>query len=479
MNLEEYSQYDGLGLAELVSNREVTSKELGLLMLAGVDKVNPQINAVIETYPDRIDPTEDALAAIPFTGVPFLLKDFGASEVGKRQEMGSRLCKGYIADKDTYLTTRFKRAGLQILGRTTCPEFAFSTATESVLNGPTRNPWDLERETGGSSGGAAASVAAGILPIAHASDGLGSIRVPASACGIVGLKPSRGRVTLGPSSAEIFLGMVQEFVVCRSVRDAAAMLEAVSYPAPGDPFVILQPQRPYSQEVGAPTGKLRIAYTTKPWLPFPIDAEIVEAVEQVAVQCEVMGNRVEEASPVYDHEELMRAACVEWAIGFNVIVDNYVDSLNREVGPETLEAVTLAFYHYASQVTSTDAYRAEAVFNKVRRIAGHFFENYDLLLTPSLLQLPEPHGKYSQNVTDVDPLGFLLRCNESDVFMGLFNVTGQPAISLPLCQSKSGLPIGVQFVGHFGNEDVLIRIASAFEKAMPWKDRKPSIHVSR
>ncbi len=479
MNLEEYSQYDGLGLAELVRKKEVTARELGQLMLTGVDKVNPQINAVIETYPERVGALNDHLAEGPFTGIPFLLKDLGASEAGKSQEVGSRLCKGYVASLDTYLTTRFKTAGLQILGRTTCPEFAFSTATESVLNGLTRNPWDLDRETGGSSGGAAASVAAGILPIAHASDGLGSIRIPASACGIFGLKPSRGRVTQGPNTAETFLGMSQEFVVCRSVRDAAAMLDAVSYPAPGDPFVIVQPARPYSHEVGAPTGHLHIAFTTKPYLPFPIDPEIVQATERIAAQCESMGHHVEDASPLYDHEELMRAACVEWAIGFDTIVEELAASMNRPIGPDTLEAVTLGFYLYAKQVTSKDTYWAEGVFNKVRRIAGDFFEKYDLILTPSLLQLPEPHGKYSQNVTDVDPYGFFLRCNESDIFMGLFNVTGQPAMSLPLCWSKSGLPIGMQFAAHFGDEALLIRLASAFEQAMPWKDHKPPIHVAR
>jgi amidase len=480
MDLEEYARYDGLGLAELVRKKEVRAGELGQLMLAGIDKVNPQINAVVETYTERVhSPDEEELTTGVFAGVPLMLKDFGASEAGKRQEMGSRLCKGFVADQDSTLITRFKKAGLRILGRTACPEFAFSTATESLLNGITCNPWNLERGTGGSSGGAAASVAAGILPLAHASDGLGSIRIPASACGLVGLKPSRGRVTLGPQTAETYLGMVQEFIVCKTTRDAAAMLDAVSYPAPGDPFVIVQPQRAYSLEVGAPTGRLHIAYTTKPWMPFPIDPEIVRAVEQVALQCEAMGHLVEEATPVYDHEEMMRAACVVWTIGFDVIIDGFAASLHREVSPETLEAVTLAFYEYARKVTKAEAYQAEAVFNKVRRSTGQFFENYDLLITPSLIQLPDLHGKFSQNVTDVDPFGFFLRCNESDIFMGLFNVTGQPAISLPLCQSKSGLPIGIQFAAHFGDEAALIRISTALEQAMPWKDRKPPFHVSR
>jgi len=479
MNLAEFATYDGVGLAELVAKKKISIGELAQTVLDGVEKVNPQINAVIEVYPEQAAKTENSLAEGPFHGVPLFLKDIGASQAGRRQEMGSRLCKGNVAVSDTFLTRRFVDAGFNLLGRTTCPEFAFSTATESVLNGPTRNPWDLDRSTGGSSGGSAASVAAGILPIAHATDGLGSIRIPSSNCGIVGLKPSRGRITNGPDVAETFLGMSKEFVVCRTIRDVAATLDAVSAPAPGDPFIIIQPQRPYSEEVGAPVKKLRIAFTTKPWYPFPINPEISAAVELIAKKCEEMGFIVEEASPTYDHEEMMRAATAIWAVGFDVTIENLAAKFNRPINRDTLEAVTLAFYEYARVVSTRETYWAENVFNKVRRQAGQFFQDFDLLLTPSLIQLSEPHGKYSQDATDVDPFGFFLRCNETDIFMGLFNVTGQPAISLPLCQSKSGLPIGVQFASHFGDEAGLIRLGSLFEEAMPWKDRIPPVHVSR
>ncbi len=267
MDLREYASYDGLGLAELIDRKEVSVEEISQTVLDGIEKINPQINAVIEVYPEQADGKAEQLESGPFYGVPLFLKDIGASQAGRRQEMGSRLCRGNVAGSDTFLTARFKEAGFNLMGRTTCPEFAFSTATESLLNGPSRNPWDLTRSTGGSSGGSAASVAAGILPIAHASDGLGSIRIPSSACGIVGLKPSRARITNGPDAAEIFIGMSKEFVVCRTVRDAAAVLDAVSAPAAGDPFIIVQPERPFLQEVGAPIKELRIAYTTKPWYP--------------------------------------------------------------------------------------------------------------------------------------------------------------------------------------------------------------------
>lgn len=264
MNLTEYSSYDGVGLADLIRKKEVTAQEVAESMLAGVNKINPSINAIIEIYHDRVEKSDQLLPPDkPLAGVPIFLKDLGAGEAGKPQEMGSRLAKGYIAETDAYLTTRFKEAGAIILGRTTTPELGFAATTESILTGATRNPWDLNLIAGGSSGGSAAAVATGIVPVAHASDGGGSIRIPAACCGVIGLKPSRGRVTCGPDTDERLFGLTQEFVVSRSVRDTAAMLDAVSKPAPGDPFVITQPRQPYLKEVGAPTGKLRIAFTTE------------------------------------------------------------------------------------------------------------------------------------------------------------------------------------------------------------------------
>src|SRR5512136_2640888 len=246
MNLEEYSRYDGVALAGLVRKREVSPKELANLFVEAVEKVNPRINAIIEVWSDRIKGLDNNMN-VPdgsFAGVPFLMKDLGAGEAGRVQDNGSRLMKGHVVDNDAFLTERFKKAGLTLLGRTTCPELGMGISTESVLTGATRNPWDLEKMVGGSSGGSAASVAAGIAPVAHASDNGGSIRIPASACGLVGLKPSRGRVTSGPDFGEAWPGMLQEFIVSRTVRDTAAMLDAVSAPAAGDPFIITQPSRP-------------------------------------------------------------------------------------------------------------------------------------------------------------------------------------------------------------------------------------------
>jgi amidase len=309
MKLADYSSFDGVALAESVRKREVAPKELMHSFVEAVEKVNPRINAVIEVYLDRIEGLDDhAILTSPFAGVPFLMEDIGAHEGGRHQESGSRLMKGFVADKDSFLTELFKKAGLTLMGRTTTPEFALGISTESALTGATRNPWNLETMCGGSSGGSAASVAAGIVPIAHGSDNGGSIRIPASACGLVGLKPSRGRVTLGPDMGELWPGMLQEFILSRTVRDTALMLDMVSGPAPGDPFIITQPVRPYAQEANTPAERLRIAWTANSWQPSGfVDPEVVRCVEQVVSKCERAGHELIEASPVFDYEEYLKA----------------------------------------------------------------------------------------------------------------------------------------------------------------------------
>jgi len=480
MNLAEYARYDGLGLAELVRSEQVSALELGQLLLRAVDQVNPRINAVIETYPERVAALDrDARPEGAFAGVPFLLKDIGAGEAGKQQEMGSRLARGRLVATDSFLTKQFRAAGLTILGRTTTPEFALSASTESLLTGATRNPWDPRLSAGGSSGGAAASVAAGIVPIAHASDSAGSIRIPASACGLVGLKPSRGRVNSGPAAAESLAGMSQEFVVCRTVRDAAAMLDAVARPMPGDPFIIIQSPQPYLQQLSAPVGRLRIAWTASSWQPgTPVDPAVARCIEQVARQCESLGHIVIEDSPSCEYESFLRAICIGWAFGFDVEVDELAAAMGRTVGDQTLEPITLAYYRYARGLAAVDLVWAEHAANQLRRSAGQFFEAYDLLITPTLMRLPEPLGKYSQSRDDIDFYGFFRLCDELCVHMPLFNLTGQPAISLPLGAGPAGLPIGVQFVARFGREDLLLHLAGVFEEAMPWRERQPAVHVS-
>jgi amidase len=481
MNLEEYSICDGVALAELVRKREVTPKELVSLFMEAVEKVNPRINAIIEVFQDRVKGLDDrVIPADPFAGVPFLMKDIGAGEGGRLQESGSRLMKGHIVDKDSSLTTLFKRAGLIIMGRTTTPEFALGVSTESELMGATRNPWNLDTSCGGSSGGSGASIAAGVVPMAHGSDNGGSIRIPASACGLVGLKPSRGRITLGPDIGEMWPGMLQEFVLSRTVRDTALMLDMVSAPAPGDPFIITQPSRPYSKEVNTPTGHLRIAWTTDSWqLAASVDSEVVHCVEQVVSECEKMGHELIEASPTFDYEEYLHATCVAWSFGLYAGMEMFAGIMGRKINEETLEPVMLSFYNYSKGLTAADMFMTEFAFNKFRRTFGKFFEKYDMLLTPTLVKLPEPIGKYTKMRTDIDYVEYMRLQDKVRIHPPAANVTGQPAISLPLGHSQSGLPIGVQFMARFGEENTLIRLASSLEKEMPWHDRIPPVHASR
>ncbi len=481
MNLAEYSSCDGVALADLVRKREVSPKELARLFVEAVEKVNPRINAVIEVYSDRVEGLDDrAVSAGPFAGVPFLMKDIGATESGRRQECGSRLMKGHVADKDSFLTELFKKAGLILLGRTTTPEFALGISTESVLTGVTRNPWNLEIMAGGSSGGSAASVAAGIVPMAHGSDNGGSIRIPASACGLVGLKPSRGRVTLGPDIGEMWPGMLQEFVLSRTVRDTALMLDAVSKPVLGDPFIIVQPVRPYAEEVNAPTEKLRMAWTTDSWQPgASVNSEVVHCVEQVVSECERAGHELVEASPVFDYEEYLHAVCAAWAFGMYAGMDMFAATTGRKVSEETVEPLMLSFYEYSKGLTATDMFMTEFALNKFRRTFGKFFEQYDVLLTPTLMKLPEPLDKYAQMRAHLDYVEYMRLSDEIRVHTTAANVTGQPAMSLPLGHSQSGLPIGVQFMARFGEEGALIRLASSIEQQMPWRDRIPPIHASQ
>ncbi|MEM7533984.1 MAG: amidase family protein, partial [Chloroflexota bacterium] len=475
--LSAYTHYDGLGLAELVRNGDVTVKELGAAMLAAVERVNPQINAVIETYAQRVEAlSQDHKPEGVFGGVPFLLKDLFMYESGKRSESGSRLMKGWVSKDETLLTTRFKHAGLNILGRTTTPEFGLSGSTESLHTGSTRNPWDLSKMAGGSSGGSAAAVASGIVPMAHASDGAGSIRIPASCCNLVGLKTSRGRISSYPD-AEHAYNFAVNFIVSRTVRDTAAMLDAVAGSAPGDLAPIAPPTQPYVNELTATPTLLRIAVTTDTWGPVGTDPEVAAVVEQVATVCEAAGPQVTNASPQYEYEPFLEAMLVMWAFGVDSFFEAIAAEMGRSVDASTLERVTLSYYEYAQTLTPTDFVKASGVLNQVNRNTGHFFENYDVLLTPTLGLLPQDIGRYSQN-QHMNFNEFFRHCDESMAFLPLFNMTGQPAISLPLGMSKSGLPIGVQFAARFGDEATLIQLAVQLEEAMPWVGRLPPVYAT-
>ena len=466
MKLTEYMSYDGLGLAELIRNKEVSDEEALACALQMADLLNPKINTIIEIFPEPLAGSHNADA--PFFGVPFLIKDLGLRAEGVLNEMGSRLAQGIRAQHDTDLMQRFRQAGLRTIGRAATPEFGYCPTTEPLVNGPSRNPWDLARMPGGSSGATAASVAAGIIPLAHANDGGGSIRIPASCCGLVGLKPTRGRVPSGPDSGEPLSGLAVEFAVTRTVRDAAALLDAVKGPGIGDPFEIPIPGEAYASNMLKGPGSLTIAWMNEAWSGVEVDGQVKDTIPKTAELCEQLGHQVIEARPRLDWEQFFEATVVLWAANLAVFIDFAAMLTGRPVDEEHLEATTLACYREGKQVKAEALLKAQAVANQVCRGIGGFFQEYDILLTPTVAQPPLPVGVINANAPGLDAKAWSNRTFEFCPFTPLFNMTGQPAISLPLHQNTNGLPLGVQFVGRYGAEATLLQLARQLEQAAPW-----------
>ncbi|MFE5327400.1 amidase [Embleya sp. NPDC056575] len=472
MRLDEYARYDAVGLRDLIRSGEVTAAEVEQAARAAIEVANAELNGLaLPVFEPALDRSADPHA--PFAGVPFLIKDSGPVAAGVPFFLGSRAVPGVVMPHDSELMTRFRGAGLVTLGLTTAPEMAISFATESVRYGITRNPWDPERGAGGSSGGAAALVAAGAVPIAHATDGAGSIRVPASACGLVGLKPTRGRTPCGPDLGESFFGISYNFALTRTVRDTAHLLDAVSGPAPGDKYGAPTPLRPYSAELGADVPPLRIGVTTRAWSGVAVDPEAAGAATAVAGLLGEIGHRVDEAGPSVDWESVLDGLVPE-VVSF---VAAPLLGAPRPPDPARLEAVTRQILHDVHAVTALDLIAAFDAHNRVSRSVGTFFADHDLLITPTLGQLPAPHGTLDFDDPKHSVRGWLETIFAYGPFTALFNVTGQPAISLPLGHSADGLPIGVQLVAPFGREDTLLRVAALLEQALPWHDRVPPTFV--
>jgi amidase len=479
MNLHEYAQYDGLGLADLVRRQEVRPRELANLALQAIGHANPKLNAVIALILERGDQVDEAaLPNGPFRGVPFLIKDLLLHAAGIPSDSGSRLFQGVVLPYDTELMARFKKAGLVTIGRTNTPELGLNVSTEPVLHGPTRNPWDTSKSTGGSSGGSAAAVAARMVTLAYANDGGGSIRIPASACGVVGLKPTRGRISTGPDAGELLFGLAVEFAVSRSVRDSAALLDAVHGPGAGDPYVIVPPGRPYLDEVTIPPGQLKVAFTTTGFNASQSDPACVQAVEETARLLESLGHRVVQAAPQVNGDALLDAVVAVSAASIANAGESARLFLGRTPSPDNLEATSWACYeHGVNKISGLDLINALAVFNQTNRALGAFMQEYDVLMTPTLPTPPVALGYYNADDKSLDVRGWIGKLFRWGLFTGLFNVTGQPAISLPLHQTSHGLPIGIHFVARFGDEATLFRLAGQLEQAQPWKDRQPPISV--
>ncbi|MER9425496.1 amidase [Mesorhizobium sp. M0317] len=475
MKLSEYVEYDAIGLASLVSAGEVTPLELTRLAREAHDEVNPRVNAVIEFYEDA--ETVAGADAGPFSGVPFLRKDIGAAEAGRLEEQGSRLFKGHRSNADSYFFRRARDAGLRTLGRTTTPEFGISGFSESILNGITGNPWDLGRTAGGSSAGAAAAVAAGIAPIAHGSDGGGSLRTPAAWCGLVGLNPSRGRISGGPNNQDGKFGLSRQFVLCRTVRDMAAALDVFSGPHPGDPFVIIQPNRPYLEELAQPTDTLRVGVARTKWGEVETEPDVLQAVEATAALLEGMGHIVEDIEPPYEPAEYSSILLGLSDLGASSL-ETAARAMGRTISADTLEPVNLKLYERGRNLPLSHPGHLQEAIRRMRFRVGEAVHAFDILVTPTMPTVALPHGGI---YCATNPTLSAEEYMEADAalyqYVGVFNVTGQPSVSLPLAQSTSGLPIGVQIVGRSGDEVTLVRIARDLEEAQPWSKRRPTVQA--
>jgi amidase len=469
----DYERYDGLGLAGLVKDGRVSPAELLEAAIERVEQRNPAINAVVNRMYDQAKAAIAAgLPSGPFSGVPYLLKDIGPLYAGTITTFGSSTFRKFIPDQDSEMVVRLKRAGLVILGKTHTPEFGLSTSSESRLFGATHNPWNLEYSAGGSSGGSAAAIASGMVPMAYANDGGGSIRIPASCCGLFGLKPTRARTPVGPLQGEWWSGMAIAHAITRSVRDSAALLDATAGPEIGDPYWAPPQKRSYQAEVGAHPGRLRIAFTTKPWNLHEVDPECVDAVDEAAKLCEDLGHRVEETSPEIDQAALGKAIWVIITAQTRARLQFAPIVLGRQATSEDVETVTWAYAENARQFSARDYVEAIDVMHRTGRVVSRFFTGYDILLTPTMCTPPHKLGQVSMMSTDIER--FLHMVGGDIAFTQLFNTTGNPAMSVPLHWSAEGLPVGVQFVAPFGHEATLFRLAAQLETARPWTNHRPA-----
>ncbi len=468
----EYEQYDAVGLAELVRGGDVTASELLDAAIARCSERNPTLNAVV------VDLEKEARAAIdaglpegPLRGVPYLLKDLYMLLEGAPITNGSRLYADCVPDHDSEYVRRFKQAGLVIFGRTASPEFGLTTTTESALHGDTHNPWALDHTSGGSSGGASAAVSGGIVPAAHATDGGGSIRIPASCCGLFGLKPTRGRTPFGPDQGEGWSGMSCGHAVTRSVRDSAALLDATHGPELGMPYRSPEPTRPYVDEVGADPGRLRIGVVRTPWNGAPLHSDCADAIEDAVVLLRGLGHDVEEGDFDVGYETLGQATGVLMAANVRANVDDRLTELGRELRDDDLEPTTRLIYESVANRSAEDYARGVRRIHKATRVVDSEFERFDVILTTTMASPPLPLGRLSLSNADLDAYGRDIAAAVG--YTQLLNASGHPATSVPLYWNDAGLPIGTQLVGRFGDESTLFRLSSQLETARPWFDRRP------
>jgi amidase len=469
----DYERYDGLGLAALVAKRQVSPQDLLEAAIACVEARNGAVNAVtMKLYDYARAAIAAGLPDGPFRGVPYLMKDLSSQLAGVPMTRSSRYyADAPVATADSEHARRLKRAGLVIFGRTNTCELGLSLTCEPQLHGATKNPWDVTRISGGSSGGAAAAVGARMLPMAHASDGFGSIRAPAACCGVVGLKPTRGRNTMAPYTGEGLGGLSTEHAVTLSVRDSAALLDATAGPGAGDPYSAAPPAGPFLREVGANPGRLRIAFTTVTPNGAKVEAESLRTLAETAKLCADLGHQVEEANPAIDGEAVVPTFLTLAAA--NTVVNLAGNpAKGRPAREDEVERVTWLTGQMGQRLTAADYVRATQTAHRLGRQMAAFHEHWDVLLTPGLATLPPRLGWIDMMLDDVDE--YWRRVFHFSPFTVWFNITGQPAMMLPLGVAGE-LPVAAQIVARYGDEAMLFRLAAQLEAARPWFDRRPPL----
>lgn len=474
---DELALLDATAQAALVATHQIKPVELVDAAIERVALLNPALNAVVTDMSEAAhDTAARPLPEGPFTGVPYVLKDLAVEYAGVRFTEGSRFLRDHVSTHDQELVVRLRRAGLVVVGKTNTCEFGMRPSCEPVLFGPTRNPWDPTRTPGGSSGGSAAAVAAGMVPMGHANDAGGSIRFPASCCGLFGLKPTRGRLPLGPEYGDVMSGLAVEHAVTRSVRDSAALLDATAGADLGDPYPAPPPARPFLAEVGADPGRLRVAFHPGPFGPSGIHPDCAAAVHAAAALCESLGHHVTEAMPeVWTRPGLGEALGVVLGGAVSWIVDYWVRELGREPGDDELEPLTRQYWEAGRAVTAGQYLLGVQELQRAARAVARFLTDYDVWLTPTLAQPPLP-----VNAPDADPAAVAAResafCATPSI---LANITGNPAMSVPLHRNDAHLPIGVDVLARYGDEATLFRLASQLEQAHPWAGRPPAVPAPR
>ncbi len=477
---QHMADLDAVGQAALVRSGEATPTELVQAAIERIEQANPAVNAVVtKMYDLALERASQPLPDGPLAGVPFLLKDFLAEYEGVRFTEASASLRDYVSTEDSELVRRYKAAGLITVGKTNLPEFAIGVTTEPRLFGPTRNPWSLDRLPGGSSGGAAAAVAVGMVPMAHGNDAGGSIRIPASCCGVFGLKPTRGRNPLGPAFGDMMAGLVAEHALTLSVRDSAALLDATSGPDVGDPYPAPSHAATFLSQVGADPGRLRIAFSTRTPLGDPLHDDCLAAVKEAAALCEDLGHEVLEAAPHFDAETLWSSFTKLIATGVAWAIADWDRKLERN-GPradEDFEPFILSMAERGGAISAVEHLLAVQDVQRASRDIGRFFGRHDLWLTPTLGTPPPALGTFAYSPGG-DPFELRRKMAEFSPFTYISNATGQPAASVPLHWSDDGVPIGVHFVGRYGDEATIFRLASQLEEAHPWAPRLKTLRDS-